>query len=82
VCGLVVATTYLPQAPQAPTFLDLGKPYPNQVFSVIIFGSDRPKFGAPETSMRDKPVCITGVIFLYEGKPRIVLRDPKQLSEK
>jgi hypothetical protein len=31
VCGLVVSTTYLPQAPQAPTFLDLGKPYPNQV---------------------------------------------------
>jgi hypothetical protein len=82
VCGLVVATTYLPQAPQAPTFLDLGKPYPNQIFSAIIFGSDRPKFGAPETSMRDKPVCITGVIFLYDGKPRIVLRDPKQLSEK
>jgi hypothetical protein len=57
VCGLVVSTTYLPQAPQAPTFLDLGKPYPNQIFSAIIFGSDRPKFGAPETSMRDKPVC-------------------------
>jgi hypothetical protein len=80
VCGLVVSTTYLPQAPQAPTFLDLGKPYPNQIFSAIIFGSDRPKFGAPETSMRDKPACITGEIFLYEGKPKIILRDPKQLS--
>src|ERR1019366_3633650 len=60
VCGLVVSPTYLPQAPQAPTFLDLGKPYPNQIFSAIIFGGDRPKFGAPETSMRDKTICVTG----------------------
>jgi hypothetical protein len=80
VCGLVVSTTYLPRAPQAPTFLDLSKPYPNQIFSVIIFGSDRPKFGAPETSMRDKAVCVTGEIFLYQGKPKIILHDPKQLS--
>ena len=82
VCGVVASATYAAQAPMAPTFLDLGKPYPNQVFSLIIFGSDRPKFGAPETSMRDKPVCITGEIFLYEGKPRIILRDPKQLRVK
>jgi hypothetical protein len=82
VCGVVASATYAAQAPMAPTFLDLGKPYPNQVFSVIIFGSDRPKFGAPETSMRDKPVCITGEIFLYEGKPRIILHDPKQLRVK
>jgi hypothetical protein len=80
VCGLVVSTTYLPQAPQAPTFLDLGKPFPNQVFSAIIFGSDRPKFGTPETSMRNNPICVTGTIFLYQGKPKIILRDPKQLS--
>jgi hypothetical protein len=80
VCGLVVSTTYLPQAPQSPTFLDLGKPYPNQVFSAIIFGEDRQKFGAPETSMRDKTVCLTGEIFLYEGKPKIILHDPKELS--
>jgi hypothetical protein len=80
VCGLVVSATYLPQAPQAPTFLDLGKPYPDQVFSVIIFGGDRPKFGSPETSMRDTSVCFTGEIFLYQGKPKIILHDPKQLS--
>jgi micrococcal nuclease len=80
VCGPVVSATYLPQAPQSPTFLDLGKPFPNQIFSVIILGSDRPKFGAPETSMRDKTVCVTGEIFLYERKPKIILHDPKQLS--
>ena len=80
VCGPVVSATYLPQAPQSPTFLDLGKPFPNQIFSAIIFGSDRPKFGTPETSMRDKSICVTGTIFLYQGKPKIILHDPKQLS--
>jgi hypothetical protein len=77
VCGPVVSATYLPQAP---TFLDLGKPFPNQIFSAIIFGGDRPKFGTPETSMRDQSICVTGTIFLYQGKPKIILHDPKQLS--
>jgi hypothetical protein len=80
VCGLVASATYLPQAPQSPTFLDLDKPFPNQIFSAIIFGSDRPKFGAPETSMLDNSICVTGTIFLYQGKPKTILRDPKQLS--
>jgi hypothetical protein len=80
VCGPVVSASYLPQAPQSPTFLDLGKQFPNQIFSVIIFGSDRPKFGTPETSMRDKSICVTGTIFLYQGKPKIILHDQTQLS--
>ena len=68
VCGLVASASYLPQAPQSPTFLDLGKPFPNQIFSALIFGTDRPKFGTPETSMRGKSICVRGTIFLYPGK--------------
>jgi hypothetical protein len=82
VCGVVASATYAAQAPTAPTFLDLGKPYPNQIFTAVIFGSDRPKFGMPEISMREKQVCVSGEIFLYQGKPEVILRDPKQLSEK
>ena len=82
VCGVVASATYAAQAPMAPTFLDLGKPYPNQTFTVIILGSDRPKFGAPEISMRDKSACVTGEIFLYQGEPKMILRDPKQLSAR
>jgi hypothetical protein len=65
VCGVVASAPYAPQSPMAPTFLDLGKPYPNQIFTAVIFGIDRLKFGAPEISMRDKFVCVTGEIFLY-----------------
>jgi hypothetical protein len=82
VCGLVASTNYAVQAPAAPTFLDLGNPYPHQIFTAVIFGSDRAKFGTPEVSERAKQVCVTGEISLYEGKPQIVLRDPNQLSER
>jgi len=80
VCGTIASTSYAAQAPMAPTFLDIGRPYPNQIFSAIIFGNDRPKFGVPERSLRDRSVCVTGEIFLYQGTPEIILRDPSQLT--
>jgi hypothetical protein len=82
VCGVVASATYAANAPMAPTFLDLGKPYPNQIFTAVILGNDRSKFGMPETSMREKNVCVTGEIFLYQGNPEIILHDPTQLREK
>jgi hypothetical protein len=66
----------------APTFLDLDKPYPNQVFSAVILGSDRTKFGTPEVSLREKQICVTGDIFLFQGKPEIIMRDTEQLSDR
>jgi hypothetical protein len=48
--------------------------------TAIIFGSDGGKFGAPELSPREKQVCVTGELFLWQGNLEIVLRDPKQLS--
>ena len=82
VCGLVASATYAAGSAAAPTFLDFGKPYPNETFTAVIFGSDRKKFGTPEMSLREKQVCVTGEIRLYQGKPQIILRDPKQLSER
>jgi hypothetical protein len=82
VCGVVASARYAAQAPTAPTFLNFGKPYPNQIFTVVILGSDRQKFGTPEISLREKQVCVTGGLFLYQGAPNMMLRDPKQLSEK
>src|SRR5260370_17594377 len=81
VCGLVASATFASQAMAAPTFLDLGKPYPNQVFSAVILGSDRTKFGAPESSLREKQVYVTGQIFLFQAKPKIIMRDTKQLYD-
>jgi DNA/RNA endonuclease YhcR with UshA esterase domain len=80
VCGLVASATYASRLNAQPTFLNLGKPYPDEIFTAVIFGKDRSKFGTPE-ALRGKQICVTGEIRLYRGNPEIILSDPKQLSE-
>ena len=81
VCGLVASGKYDSDLKSQPTFLDFGKPYPDQVFTAVIFGSDRAKFGTPETSLRGKRVCVTGKIQDRDGLPEIILNNPKQLNQ-
>jgi hypothetical protein len=48
---------------------------------VRVPGDQRSKFGTPETSLRGKRICVTGQISDYHGNPKIVLADPRQLSQ-
>jgi DNA/RNA endonuclease YhcR with UshA esterase domain len=80
VCGNVVSTRYASSTKGQPTFLNLDKPYPNQVFTVVIWGSNRSKFGTPETDYKGKRVCVTGEITDYRGMFEIVVTYPKQIS--
>jgi hypothetical protein len=79
VCGAVVSTRYADSTKGQPTFLNLDKPYPNQVFTIVIWGDNRSKFGKPENDYNGKRVCVTGKITAYAGLPEIVAEDPKQL---
>jgi hypothetical protein len=81
VCGVVASAEFEADAPSQPTLLDLGKPYPNAIFTAVIYGDSRDKFGTPETSLPGKRICVTGKISDYQGKPEIVLTDPSQLTE-
>jgi hypothetical protein len=65
-----------------PRFLNLDQPYPRQVFTVLIWGSDRGKFGSPEAQFMGKRLCATGKIESYKGKSEIVATDPRQLTPK
>ena len=80
VCGSVVSTRYAASARGAPTFLNLDKPYPDQVFTIVIWGSDRGKFGNPEESFRNKRVCVSGQISNFRGVPEIVAKAPGQIK--
>jgi hypothetical protein len=80
VCGTVASTNFATRSKGQPTYLNLDRPYPNQVFTILIWGSDRPKFGTPETTLMGKRVCATGAIKEYRGKPEIVATDPRQLT--
>lgn len=64
-----------------PTFLDFEKPYPSEVFRVVIWGSDRAKFAPPpETAFGQKRVCVSGQIQQYRGTPEIIVRNPGQIA--
>jgi DNA/RNA endonuclease YhcR with UshA esterase domain len=81
VCGAVASAHHAASSKSQPTFLNLGKAYPAQMFTAVIFGSDRPKSGEPEKTLQGKRVCVTGKVELYRGIPEIVLHDPEQLQE-
>jgi DNA/RNA endonuclease YhcR with UshA esterase domain len=80
VCGQVVSTRYADRSKGQPTFLNLGAAYPTQIFTIVIWGSDRSKFGEPETKYRDRQVCATGVIKSYRGTPEIEANEPSQIK--
>jgi hypothetical protein len=80
VCGNVVSAHYAARSKGSPTFLNLDEPYPRQIFTILIWGSDRPKFGDPETKYRNKRVCVTGMIKNYRGAPEIVADSPDQIK--
>lgn len=62
ICGLVTTTRYAESTRNSPTFLNFGPAYPKHVFTAIIWGSDRAKFGKPELEFKDKCVCVTGKV--------------------
>jgi hypothetical protein len=45
ICGVVALTNFGADTRFWPTALDFGKPYPDQVFTAVIYGADRAKFG-------------------------------------
>jgi hypothetical protein len=80
VCGAVVSTRYATSSKGQPTFLNLDKPYPNQIFTVVIWGNNRSKFKTPEEDYKDRKICVTGKITAYDGLPEIIADDPKQVQ--
>jgi len=82
VCGKVVSTHYAAKSKGEPTFLNLDEPYPKEVFTILIWGSDRAKFGAPETKYKDAKVCVTGKITSRREKPEIIATEPSQIVQQ
>ncbi len=80
VCGKVVSTRWAESSRGSPTFLNFDQPYPDQVFTLVIWGSDRGKFGEPETTYRGKRVCVTGKISVFKGVSEIVATEPSQIK--
>jgi hypothetical protein len=80
ICGTVASANFAERTPGKPTFLDMEKPYPDETFTVLIWGNDRTRFGTPERTFLQKQVCATGQIQLYRGRPQVIIHDPGQLT--
>jgi hypothetical protein len=74
VCGTIANEHTATGTKGTPTFINLDRPYPNQVFTLLIWGDDRERVGkVPET----EKICGVETITEYRGSPEIVLRDAK-----
>ncbi len=81
VCGLVAGAKYAESSRGKPTFLDFEKPYPGELFRVVIWGADRDRFPEPpERTYAHQRVCVTGKIKQFHQTPEIVVRERGQLA--
>jgi len=83
VCGEVVSTYYSTGSRGTPTFLNFDKPYPDHIFTVVIWGDKRKNFdNIPEEFYIDEEVCVTGKITTFKNKPQIVVKNQSELKIK
>lgn len=80
VCGEVASSHYAYNTRGHPTFLNLDRAYPHQIFTIVIWGNDRGKFDHPERRYRHKHICVTGTIKMYRHVPEIIARTPRQIN--
>ena len=81
VCGLVADTDYAFGASGKPTFLNIGKPYPDpERLIVIIYIQNRQKFSQPpEIYFKNKNICVTGLLTENMGILQIEVTDSSQI---
>jgi hypothetical protein len=78
VCGKVASEKTATSNRGEPTFINLDSAYPNQVFTILIWGDDRKNIG--DLPREGEHVCATGMIQDYKGVPEIVVKSGGQLG--
>ncbi len=79
ICGKVASERTATSSRGEPTFINLDAAYPNQVFTILVWGDDRQTVGKLPTE--GSRVCATGLIQDYKGVPEIVVKSSGQLSQ-
>jgi hypothetical protein len=80
--GPVVDATFASESRGQPTFLNLGKGYPDPGrFTVVIWIPNRDNFPAPpEELYRDQTICVTGQVTLYNGSAEMEIIGPEDIQ--
>ena len=78
--GPVVSTRYARSRAGRPTFLDLGRAYPDpQRVTVVVSGRNRGRFGLPEFRYRGRMICAIGRVALVRGVAHLEVTTPSQI---
>jgi hypothetical protein len=77
----VVAAQFAQQSNGQPTFLNVGKPFPEpDRFQVVIWGNQRANFPTPpEIAYRDREICVRGTIGEFRGTVEVTILGPDEI---
>ena len=81
VCGRVSSGGFFDKLPGKPTYINLGRPFPNQEFTILILGENIEPFDMPLVRLHEKNICVTGSIQDAGGVPLIEVISTEQLVE-
>lgn len=80
VCSKVLGT-HVSGGEKKNTTLNFGKPFPDNTFSVFIAEADLANFKyIPSEFLKDKTICITGLVKIYKDKPEIIVSKEEQIK--
>jgi len=84
VCGPVVGAYFATSTNGQPTFLNIGKEYPDpERFTALIWGRDLENFPFnPDEYYFGKTICVQGFVEEYQGTLEIEVTDPEQIEIK
>lgn len=81
VCGRAVQGIYMPELDNRPTFIYLDKPFPDQIFEIVIWGWNRGQFArVPEVLYPGRTLCVEGIVIDFLGVPQIIVDQSGQIS--
>jgi hypothetical protein len=79
--GRVAGAFYASSSNGSPTFFNLGADYPSsRRFTVVIWGRDRHRFGAPERRYARRTICVRGLIRSYDGVAEVFATSPSKVA--
>ena len=80
--GPVKSVNYEPSETGQPTFLNVGRDYPNNNrVAVVIWGKNRFKFSPkPENAYSLETICVTAPVGTFQGVPQMTVTKPSQIS--
>ncbi|MBI5218597.1 MAG: DNA/RNA non-specific endonuclease [Bacteroidia bacterium] len=78
VCGTVVSTKYHEKS--GGTFINLDQKFPNQIFTITIWKTDRVNFSyTPEKELPGRKICVTGIVDTNKGVPSMTIKREKDI---